>query len=33
MKILAVTFSLSEKKEYAVVKFLQSNDPILITVA
>lgn len=33
MKILAVTFPLSERNEHAVVKLLKSVDPRLITVA
>ncbi len=33
MKILAVTFSLSQRREHAVVKLLKSADPTLITVA
>lgn len=33
MKILAVTFSPSQRKEHAVVKLLKSADPRLITVA
>lgn len=33
MKILAVTFPLTQRTEHAVVKLLKSADPRLITVA